>query len=141
MNYLRINHNSISNDNYNAITQIYSSVDNTVHYFYLHKTTTFNLKKLKKIYSEARTNIDFTKEVIKIPSDENIKNIANEFIRCYIKAVFSYTPFIRIKFINKILFILLLIGFTKASQIIRYLEWLFNEAENSNLIGINLSRC
>lgn len=135
MKYLRKDGFNISSKEFKEIKQILVITSNSIHYFNKHKTTTFNFRVMKKLIVEGKKSIE---EVRIIKSDnEKIQAFQFEFIKCYLNAVFIFTPFIRTSFILYIIFLLLKIGFKigieTAKKALNYLIWYENEYKHLRL--------
>ena len=122
MQYLRNNHDIISNKEYKDIKYLLDVLNRTISLYSKYKTILFNFRIFVRLLSHTKDLSDDSRYIFE-SNNETIKNFSEELDCVIIKSFFAYTPFFRHEIFIK-LFILLTstlikIGFNKLKNLNR----------------------
>lgn len=105
MSYLAINHDVISNKEYQATKQVIDVLNNTINLYSKNQASNlFNIRKFAKFVKKTKHLSDSSKKLIEC--DNNIiKDFRDKLNRNIILTFFAYTPFIFAEIIFKLLYL------------------------------------
>ena len=104
---LRARYDSISPQEFHAAEFLLESLDGVIRHYHRHKTTTFNLRKMRRMIeedlSQYRAAMRAAEEHLSAAPPGKIAELYADFARAGAEAFIAYTPFIRTEFILRLL--------------------------------------
>lgn len=131
MSYLRNKYDTINKEEYIEIKHVLGVTSNSIHYFNKHKITSFNLNAMANLIKKAKSEIRIVQ--FRSPINEDIEKFQYSLKYNYLKAILTYTPFIRAKITLYFIKLLTKMGIKTMKKVLRNIMWVDNECNNLHM--------